>query len=59
MLSRLDMEEIAVDATSIINFDSEEFKKSSYLTLIDTVEQNSNRLPDLKVNDGIVYKSQI
>ena len=56
MLSRLDMEELTFDRTKIINFNSEEFKNEKYLSLIDTIEQNRDRLPDLKVCEGIVYK---
>lgn len=54
MLSRLDMEEITLERPGIIN--AEEFKNTKYLELIDTIEQNKNRLPDLKVCEGIVYK---
>lgn len=56
MLSRLDMDEIAVETTKIIDFNSDEFKNEKYLSLIDTIEQNHERLPDLKVSEGVVYK---
>ncbi|XP_058982088.1 uncharacterized protein LOC131803998 [Musca domestica] len=58
MLSRLDMEEISVDTTSIIDFDSEEFKNPIYLSLIDTIEQNKDRLPDLKTNACCKYPTK-
>lgn len=56
MLSRLDMEEITLNTTGVIDFNSNEFKNEKYLSLIDTIEQNKNQLPDLKICDGIVYK---
>lgn len=56
MLSRLDMEELTIVSSPLINFDSEEFKNEQYLSLIDTIEQNNEGLPDLKVIEGIVYK---
>lgn len=56
MLSRLDMEEITVDNPTILNFDSEAFNKEDYLSLVETIEQNKNRLPDLKICEGVVYK---
>lgn len=55
MLSRLDMEEITAINT-IIDFNADEFGCSEYRSLIDTIQQNQNRLPDLKVVEDIVYK---
>lgn len=56
MLSRMDMEEILIDVTSLIDFDSEALRHPDYLNIFDTVEQNKDRLPDLKVCESIVYK---
>lgn len=55
-LSRLGMDEIDTDATTFLNFDSEEFNSEKYLNLVDTIEQNKNRLPGIKVSEGIIYK---
>lgn len=56
MLSRLDMEGITVETPLLLDFNSEEFKSEKYLSLIDTIEQDRDKLPDLKVHEGIVYK---
>ncbi|XP_037826407.1 uncharacterized protein LOC119614344 [Lucilia sericata] len=56
MLSRLDIEEVTCNEDRLIDLDSDDFKDSAYLTLIQTVIDNSERLPDIQVKDNKVYK---
>lgn len=39
-----------------INFESKEFKSHEYKELIKLIGENKDRLPDLKVEDALVYK---
>lgn len=56
-LSRCFFESIEISKNFIpIDLNSEEFKSTEYLGLIDIAQENGNCLPDLKVKDGLVYK---
>lgn len=39
-----------------INFNSQEFQSDDYKELMQTIKENQERLPDLKVVDNLVYK---
>jgi len=58
-LSRVNEEEVAaLDASHglLVDLDSPHFKDADYLELILRVEANADKLPDLKVSDGLVYR---
>jgi len=58
-LSRVNEEEVAVlDASHrlLVDLDSPHFKDANYLELILRVGANADKLPDLKVSDGLVYR---
>ena len=57
MLSRIEIDEIVFSSgNSIIDITNKAFSSPPYKALIDTIEQNSERLPDLKVMDNFIYK---
>ncbi|CAD7089964.1 unnamed protein product [Hermetia illucens] len=39
-----------------VDFNSPHFRSANYLQLIERIRENSNKLPDLQVCDGLVYK---
>lgn len=39
-----------------INLSSDEFKSDEYLQLIQTIKNNNEKLPDLKIEDDVIYK---
>lgn len=55
-LSRVDMEELVLKENTFIDLESESFKSENYEKLRETVRQNSENLPDLRVIDHFVYK---
>lgn len=55
-LSRAFAEEIGMDAVLNIDMDSPHFSDQDYKELIDTVKASEDRLPDLKIQDGKIYK---
>lgn len=55
-LSRFDMEELTINDSVIIDLKSEAFKTEKYKKLLDTIRQNQENLPDLKIIDDFVYK---
>lgn len=46
----------SIDPGIPIDLESEEFHSTEYEELKKTIEDNSNQLPDLKLQDGLVYK---
>ena len=50
------VEEINFLENEIFDFETTEFTSEEYLELIDLVEKNQERLPDMKVLDGLVFK---
>jgi len=58
-LSRVNEEEVAeLDASHglLVDLDSPHFKDADYLELILRVEVNADKLPDIKVSAGLVYR---
>ena len=55
MLSRA-VEDLEVDEINLLGFETTEFDSEEYQEIIHTIEANSERLPDLKIDDGIIYK---
>ncbi|KAH8357521.1 hypothetical protein KR084_012071, partial [Drosophila pseudotakahashii] len=58
-LSRVNEAEVAaVEARHglLIDLQAPEFKSAKYLEIVDKVKANQNKLPDLKVVDGLVYR---
>lgn len=56
-LSRVEIESIsAIDIVLDIDLTSPHFEDDDYRELRDTVENNSTRLPDIKIVDGKIYK---
>lgn len=54
-LSRM-VEEADIEPESILGFETVEFASEDYLQLIKTVQQNQDKLPDIKVQNGMVFK---
>lgn len=57
MLSRLP--EVNVDEINLedlLDFETNEFESEEYLELIQQIQSNQQQLPDLKVNNGLVFK---
>lgn len=50
------MEKISTDMLRLIDLEHEAFRNSEYRELIETVSENADRLPDLRVVDGVIYK---
>ncbi|GBP15281.1 Gypsy retrotransposon integrase-like protein 1 [Eumeta japonica] len=50
------MEEVSVNVEGMVDLESSAFGSDDYLELVSTIETNSERLPDLKVLDGMAYK---
>lgn len=55
MLSRVPCIE-ELDLNQVLDFETTEFESEAYQDLIRTVETNGDRLPDLKVKNGMVFK---
>lgn len=55
-LSRASVEEVCGDSIIAIDLESVHFVDAEYLELLTTVQENSSRLPDVRVLDGKVYK---
>ncbi|GBO99559.1 Retrovirus-related Pol polyprotein from transposon 17.6 [Eumeta japonica] len=59
MLSRSQDEENVVETINIedlFDFETTEFQSEEYLDLIKHISENKERLPDLKIDDGFVFK---
>lgn len=54
MLSRMDVSEVS--EFDMLDFETTEFDSDEYKELIKTIEENSENLPDLKVEGGMVFK---
>lgn len=55
MLSRLPSVE-TIDVTNLLGFETTEFESKEYLELVKVIESNSEKLPDLKIENGVIYK---
>ena len=55
MLSRL-VDELELTGSELLDIDTIEFESEEYLAIIKTVLENKEILPNLKVDNGIVYK---
>lgn len=55
-LSRYSMENLCADVGAFIDLSSEAFKSNDYKELIETVQEKSDNLPDLRVMDKYVHK---
>lgn len=58
MLSR-SPQDVTVEELSkydLLEVESEEFRSEEYLDLIKTVTDNGDKLPDLKIRDGLIFK---
>jgi len=50
------VEELAVDPTELLGFETTVFTGEEYWELVKDVEQNLTNLPDLKIEDGLIFK---
>ena len=50
------VEELDFLSNEILDFETTEFESQEYLDLIKLIQENQERLPDLKVRDGLVFK---
>lgn len=54
-LSRL-VEEVSICKEDIVGFETIEFESREYKDLIDTIKENIDKFPDMKVINGMVFK---
>jgi len=57
-LSRI-IEEVRIDPTELLAFETYEFDAEDYTELVQDVESNREHLPDLKVVGGLIFKRTI
>ncbi|KAH8344304.1 hypothetical protein KR084_009473, partial [Drosophila pseudotakahashii] len=50
------IEEVLIDPTELLGFETTEFAAEDYLELVQDVESNRENLPDLKVDGGLIFK---
>lgn len=57
MLSRLPEDNVEeLNMEDVLDFETTEFQSDDYLELIKEIENNKQQLPDLKVENGLVFK---
>ena len=54
-LSRL-IEEVVLSGSELLDIETIEFESEEYLAKIESILKNQSQLPDLKVEDGIIFK---
>jgi len=50
------IEEVRIDPTGVLGFETTEFAAEDYTELVKDVESNREHLPDLKVDGGLIFK---
>jgi len=50
------IEEVRIDPTELLGFETTEFAAEDYTELVQDVESNREHLPDLKVDGGLIFK---
>lgn len=56
MLSRMPQVDEITETNALFDFETNEFEGEEYKELLKNVEENKERLPDLKIKDGLVFK---
>ena len=54
-LSRF-VEEVFLSGSELLDLDTIEFESDEYLSIVAEILENKDQLPDLKVEDGVIYK---